>query len=40
VWDAYAEETIFTRIFFIFAMADALGLTEIDGRVGHHGAQG
>jgi hypothetical protein len=40
VWDAYAKETIFTRIFFLFATADALGLTEIDGRVGHHGAQG
>lgn len=40
MWDAYAKETIFTRIFFLCATADALGLTKIDGRIGHHGAQG
>ncbi|KAM6492149.1 hypothetical protein JOM56_011873, partial [Amanita muscaria] len=28
------------RVFFILATADAVGLTELDGRVGHHGAQG
>jgi len=40
VWDAYAEETILSRIFFLFGTADAVGLTEIDGRVGHHGTHG
>jgi hypothetical protein len=39
VWDAYSKETVFTRVFFLFGTADAVGLTEIDGRVGHHGAQ-
>jgi len=34
------KETILTRIFFLFATADALGLPEIDGRVGHHGTHG
>ena len=40
VWDAYAEEIILSRIFFLFGTADAVGLTEIDGRVGHHGTHG
>jgi hypothetical protein len=39
VWDALQEKVILSRIFVILATADAVGLTEIDGRVGHHGAQ-
>jgi hypothetical protein len=40
VWDAVKEEIIFSRIVFLFGTADALGLTELDGRVGHHGTYG
>jgi len=40
VWDARMKETILTRIFFLFATADALGLPEIDGCIGHHGNHG
>ena len=40
VWDGLEKVIVFSRIFFLFGTADALGLTEIDGRVGHHGAQG
>jgi hypothetical protein len=40
VWDGSSEEVILSRIVFMFGTADAVGLTEIDGRVGHHGAQG
>lgn len=40
VWDDFEKTNILSRTFFLFGMADALGLTEIDGRVGHHGAQG
>lgn len=40
VWDALQEKTICSRVVFLFGTADALGLTELDGRVGHHGAQG
>lgn len=40
VWDAGQNEIIQSRIIFILGTADAVGLTEIDGRVGHHGAHG
>jgi hypothetical protein len=40
VWDALQERTIHSRVVFLFGTADAVGLTELDGRVGHHGAQG
>jgi hypothetical protein len=40
VWDGSSKEVILSRIMFMFGTADAMGLTEIDGRVGHHGAQG
>ena len=40
VWDARVNRVILSRIVFTLATADALGLTEIDGRVGHHGAHG
>ncbi len=40
MWDAAQEKIILSRIAFMFGTADALGLTELDGRVGHHGAQG
>jgi hypothetical protein len=39
-WDALQERIVFSHVFFVLATADAVGLTEIDGRVGHHGAQG
>lgn len=40
VWDALQEKVIDSRIIFILGTADAVGLTELDGRVGHHGAHG
>lgn len=40
VWDALRGENIHSRVIFLFGTADAVGLTELDGRVGHHGAQG
>jgi len=40
MWDAAQEAIVLSRIAFIFGTADALGLTELDGRVGHHGALG
>jgi hypothetical protein len=40
MWDAITETVIQSRIIFSLATADALGMTEIDGRVGHHGAHG
>ncbi|KAF8154160.1 hypothetical protein B0H34DRAFT_861033 [Crassisporium funariophilum] len=40
VWDGLQECIIYSRIVFLLGTADAVGLTEIDGRVGHHGAQG
>ena len=39
-WDAVKKEIISSRIVFLFGTADALGLTELDGRVGHHGTYG
>ena len=39
VWDGLQAAIVSSRIFFILATADAVGLTEIDGHVGHHGAQ-
>jgi hypothetical protein len=40
VWDALKGAVIQSRIIFSLAIADAIGMTELDGRVGHHGAQG
>ena len=40
VWDAEKECVIPSKIGLIGGLADAVGLTELDGRVGHHGAQG
>lgn len=40
VWDALQEKKIYSRVVFLFGTADAVGLTELDGCVGHHGAQG
>jgi hypothetical protein len=40
VWDAASRSVVESRILFSLGMADAPGLTEMDGRVGHHGAQG
>ncbi|KAG6819020.1 hypothetical protein H0H93_016276 [Arthromyces matolae] len=40
VWDEKVESIIHSRIFFCFGTADAVGMPELDGRVGHHGAQG
>jgi len=40
IWDALLNTTSLSRIFFILGTADAVGLTELDGWVGHHGAQG
>ena len=40
VWDAINTEIINSHVIVILAGADAVGLTELDGRVGHHGAHG
>lgn len=40
VWDGLKEETVNSRVIVILNTADAVALTELDGRVGHHGAQG
>ncbi|KAG6905556.1 hypothetical protein DXG01_002009 [Tephrocybe rancida] len=40
VWDVKTESVINSHILFALATADAVGMTELDGRVGHHGAQG
>lgn len=40
MWNALKGKITFSRIFFVLATADAVGLTDVDGRVGHHGAQG
>ena len=40
MWDALANEVIQLRVLFSLATADAVGITEVDGRVGHHGAHG
>ncbi|KAG6882473.1 hypothetical protein C0992_011574, partial [Termitomyces sp. T32_za158] len=39
VWDAKSQSVINSRILFALGTADAVGITELDGRVGHHGAQ-
>lgn len=40
VYDAQLKDSVYSRVFFIFGTADAVGLPELDGRVGHHGARG
>jgi len=40
MWDAVANAVIQSHILFSLATADMLGLTELDGCIGHHGAHG
>jgi len=40
MWDFVKKATIFSRVIHILSTADAPGLTEMDGRVGHHGTHG
>ena len=40
LWDARVNAVIRSRIIFTLATADALGMTKINGRIGHHGAHG
>jgi hypothetical protein len=40
MWDAAASKVIQSRIILALSTADAVGMTETDGRVGHHGAHG
>ncbi len=40
VWDAEKEDVVTSCIALLGGLADAVGLVELDGRVGHHGAQG
>jgi hypothetical protein len=40
VWDGIKKQTVNSRVIVILNTADAVALTELDGRVGHHGAQG
>ena len=39
IWDDLLHTSTSSRTYFILGTADAVGLTELDGRVGHHGAQ-
>jgi len=38
MWDARANAVIQSHIIFSLATADALGMTEVNGHIGHHGA--
>ena len=40
VWDAEKGRVVTSKIAFLGGLADAVGLTELDGHIGHHGAQG
>ena len=40
VWDGLKRKIINSRVVVLLNTADAVALTELDGRVGHHGAQG
>jgi len=40
IWDAATSRIIESRIILALSTADAVGITELDGRVGHHGARG
>ena len=40
MWDAMTSRIIDSRIILALSTADAVGITELDGRVGHHGARG
>lgn len=40
VWDAVKEAVVYSQVIFHLGTADAIGLVDLDGRVGHHGAQG
>lgn len=40
VYDAIKKEVVSSQTALLCATADAVGLTEIDGRVGHHGKHG
>ena len=40
MWDAATSKIIESRIILALSTADAVGITELDGRVGHHGARG
>jgi len=40
MWDVVVNAVIQSHILFSLATADALGLTELDGHIGHHGAHG
>ncbi|TFK21215.1 hypothetical protein FA15DRAFT_567726, partial [Coprinopsis marcescibilis] len=39
-YDALKDSVINSRIFFAFGTADTIGLVDLDGRAGHHGAHG
>ena len=39
VWDATQQRSFDSKTVFTLATADAVGLPEVDGRVGHHGAR-
>ena len=40
VFNAAKNTVVLSRTIFLAATADAVGLTEVDGRVGHHGTRG
>ena len=40
VWDILQQKILNSQVIFVHGTANAVGLTELDGQVGHHGAQG
>lgn len=38
IWDSLEDTTAYSRPVVVMATADAIGIVEIDGQVGHHGA--
>ena len=40
IWDAYHQKVVISLIFLLLVLADAVGMADISGSVGHHGRKG
>ena len=40
IWDAYGQERALSFLFLLLVLADAMGMMELTGSVGHHGRKG
>ena len=40
MWDAFTFQIITSRVILALSTADAVGVTKLDGHIGHHGAHG